>query len=149
MPIYTFCCPFCGDVREEIMGAHDEHVLTCECGMDMNRHWQADMPAIHGDTVAGGVNYSGWDEGLGMHINGRAHRKREMEARGLVEYEPTPEVREMLYLHKDGASGSRTGRAEMDRVAMEAEDRRTAEIVDKVVGNEVKDHVTRYIKERS
>lgn len=146
MPVYTFVCPACGVLREEIMGCHDTHELTCSvCGIDMNRHWQSDMPYVQGDTVAGCCNYSGFDTGLGCEVRSRTHRREIMAEKGLRECEPTPHVKEMLHQFKAGASRTPDGRASIDKIANEARDAQVKDGVERALGNTVKKHALKYM----
>ena len=118
MMIYTFSCPCCSLVREELMEVSEPHVLKCECGTDMDRYWQADLPAIQGDTCAGCSNQTGYDESLGIDIRSRQHRKEEMKKRGLEPYVPEPEQKafrkELAYVHKHGKGDPAVGPAMTD-----------------------------------
>lgn len=94
MALYTLICPRCA-TNTEIMAPWNEATDTiydCDhCGAQLcrrdNRNFTADMPQIQGETVAGGCDYSGWDEGLQCHVNGKKHRSEIMKARGLTPFE--------------------------------------------------------------
>jgi len=96
---FTLKCPDCGKMDEFSQGSDDTHVVVqCACcGTDMtrkeNRHWQSDVPDIRGETCAGNrqVSYEYMDPTLGW-IKNRQDRKDKMAARGLVDYEPNPEM---------------------------------------------------------
>jgi hypothetical protein len=109
----------------------------------MDRHWQADLPAIQGDTVAGCVDYSGFDIGLGEHVRSRTHRNEIMKAKGLVEYTPSTAESEMLKIHKDGGSRTKDGRKEMDALALNERQQSIKEGVEKALGNDAHDHALR------
>lgn len=103
MPIYCFCCPQCGTLREVFrpMSQYDLP-LSCECGISMNRYFTP--PMIAGDTVAGGCDYNYYDVALGTQVHGKQHREQIMRERGLTEYVPdptfAPERDEMHYIQK-------------------------------------------------
>ena len=108
MMCYTFICPNCTEVQEVYLSVHEPHVLDCErCGLDMDRYWQADLPIIQGETVAGGHDVSGYDPMLGMHIRDRAHLNKVMEKKDLQFYEPSSSEaeisKEINYLRDNGA----------------------------------------------
>lgn len=146
MPIYTFICPACSSVQEEYLGMAERHEAACNvCGAGMRRHFSADIPAIHGDTVAGGVNYSGFDEGLGTYCRGRTHRQQLMKEKGLVEHQFTPHEQEMLYGMKNGAASTPDGRAAFDKVAKEADALDTKVAVERTLGNTVREHALKYM----
>ena len=104
--IYTLHCKECGTTDEFIQGKDDTNVVVqCDfCGGDMtrknNRHYQADLADIRGETCAGNrqVSYDYMDPTLG-HVKNRQDRKDKMAARGLVDYEPNPEMQK----HRDEA----------------------------------------------
>jgi hypothetical protein len=113
--VYTYICPFCSELREEIQEINEPHVLKCECGMDMDRHWKADLPSIAGDTVAHGCDQRGYDETLGCYIHSRGQRRELMKQKGLEPYTPDPEQKafrqDMLYDIKHGKNDPALGPA--------------------------------------
>lgn len=100
MPIFTLWCE-CGHTGEYLMAPSDVDTPCEVCGGHIvkatHRDWQADMPAIQGDTVAGGCNYAGyWDDGLSAYVTSKKHRSELMKAKGLSEYSPDPITKTML-----------------------------------------------------
>jgi len=79
----------------------DDRVECPQCGEAMTRRHDRiyDVPAIQGDTVAGGCSYVGYDEGLGEYVMSKRHRKQLMEEKGLTEYNPDPTMKK----HRDEA----------------------------------------------
>jgi len=104
MPIYTLECPYCCLRSEHFLGMSDsldDRVECPQCGEAMTRRHDRiyDVPAIQGDTVAGGCSYVGYDEGLNEYVMGRQHRKELMDRKGLTEYNPDPTMKH----HRDEA----------------------------------------------
>ena len=78
MPTYDFYCPDCNVEWEEftrLMGIS----LCKQCGEVGNR--LISRPAVHPDLEP----YD--DNGLGVRVEGRAHRRKLMRANSLVEYD--------------------------------------------------------------
>jgi len=137
--IYTYKCPACRTIREEIQGVNDHHSLKCPvCGIDMDRDWQADLPSIQGDTCAGGCNYMGYDETLGVELRGRTHRNQVMKEKGFREYTPDPKMKayrdEIGYVQKHAQHSDRKARRAVQQLGKEAGRSRRQAILDKSTG---------------
>lgn len=93
MPVYSYSCPVCGVVRDELRPLSDRNfALSCdECGAGMSRLYTP--PNLGGDLPATGwrVGCVGYDEGLDEVVLSATHRKQIMERKGLQEYSPDPE----------------------------------------------------------
>jgi hypothetical protein len=115
--IYTYICPCCSELREEVQGINEPHVLKCMCGMDMDRHWKSSLPNIAGDTVAAGCDQRGYDETLGEYIHSRGQRRELMKKKGLEPYTPEPEQKafrkELLYNTKHGKNDPSLGQTQV------------------------------------
>ena len=117
MPTYAFTCPNCGSYREVVRDIEDRTLpVDCQCGVSMERLYHGLPPMIQGDTVAGGCNYSGYDDSLGMSLTGRAQQREEMKKRDLVRYEPDPEMQK----YRDEANYIRSHAPQGDRKAKQA-----------------------------
>jgi len=104
MPFYTLECPNCCLRSEHNLGMNDslDNLIECPmCGDNMTRRHDRiyDVPQIQGDTVAGGYERYGYDEGLDAVVKNKQHRKDLMEQKGLTEYVPDPEMKK----HRDEA----------------------------------------------
>lgn len=105
MAIYELECTYCGLRSDHIMGMNDPlgDMVDCpHCSAQVCRKNNIvyAVPIIHGDTVAGAHNFSGYfDEGMGEFVRSSSHRKDLMEKKGLEEYSPDPEMKK----HRDEA----------------------------------------------
>jgi len=132
MPVYTYICPLCGEIKESLQSMEDRFILQCDCGKLMERYWQADLPQIVGETCPGGVIYSGYDEGLDEVVVGPAHRRELMKRHGVHEYSPSQEWKqaseEAKYIRKHGG-GSQEARKAVRKVHLQAGRKRKEKIV--------------------
>ena len=133
MPVYEFHCPDCARYQEELQGAHDEHVCHCpQCGRKMDRIFSP--PYLTGDLPASKTTVMGYDDTFGCEVRGKAHQKQLMEQRGLVPYEPNPEMegyrKELRYIKKHGPGDA--GRAAAKKVHQEMGQKRRGQAVNSV-----------------
>lgn len=89
-----------------------EKKLRCpSCGAWMSRDFSG--IAIGGDLPS---RWDHYDEGLGAHVYGKAHRNALMKARGLEEYSPDPSMeairQERRYIRKETKGANRREMAE-------------------------------------
>ena len=137
MPVYTYICPLCGEIKESLQSMEDRFILQCDCGKLMERYWQADLPQIVGETCPGGVAYSGYDENLGEVVLGPAHRREVMRRKGLAEYSPDPGEKhiddEIKYVKKH--SRPQEGKGAVDALVKEKGRRRKRKIIKERLGD--------------
>jgi len=139
MPWYSYLCQHCGtltELQQSIKERHD-HALCRECGLPAARDWTTDLRSVslQGDTVAGGVNYEGYDQALGQHIRGRSHLREVMKSRGLEYYDPPSEEaeisRDINYLVDRGGSKDPQGREELKQLAKKSGELQTKRAFEK------------------
>lgn len=90
MPIYEYTCPMCGRIDEAIQGMNDQHVLVCECGMDMDRIWSC--PTISGDLPTKGISYAHYDDVSGKYIENKTQWEEAKKSTGRVDYVADSEI---------------------------------------------------------
>jgi len=130
MGIFTLSCDGCGFIDEYIFDAREDNKnCPCEnCGDTLytksNRIYHSDIPQINGETVAGGMKWSYFDDALGVQIENKQHRADEMEKRGLTEFVPDP----VMKAHRDEARyiRERSGKGDADAQAAIAKEYKTA-----------------------
>jgi putative FmdB family regulatory protein len=134
MPFYTFTCPACGEVREELMGMNEQHFLTCECGMDMDRVW--DIPSLSGDLPqTKGKFRPFYDNVTGRVMNSNREWADAKKATGRTDFEPDPQHQaardEAVYIEKHSKPGDRDAARAAHKTLKEVHRKKAEERVDK------------------
>lgn len=137
--IYGFRCD-CGQASVAEFSMNDpEKKLHCpKCGAWMWRDFSG--VSIGGDLPSRWAKY---DPGLGVWINDKADREREMARQGLYEYTPDPEMKsyrdEIGYIKRQTAKERGTVRQEAHKkikeLGKEAGRRRRKKIIDRALGS--------------
>jgi len=130
-----------------MMGMDDVYkIVQCEaCGGDMSRRQNRlfDVPQIAGDTVAGGCNFSYFDENLDTQITSRQHRKDVMKQKGLTEYNPDPEMKahrtEARYIRERSQPNDPVAKAAIQNEYKTATDKRRNKLVRKSLDKSFKE----------
>ena len=108
MPVYEYGCDKCGTEFEEANAVANRNIVICpKCGamhpfvqqwFMTPRNVIADMPEYYDRGMGKG------EDGRGVHIRGRKHRRDEMKSRGLTEAGDESELKkskELLAEHED------------------------------------------------
>lgn len=139
MPNYQYECPRCLVWFEDFMPHELMDKAVCpECGAF--GEYRPSRFFAQGDTVAGGVQYTGFDPVLKTEIHGKQHRKKVMKEQGLKEYEPNQEIKkardEAKYIRKHSPRGDYNARIAGGNLVFGARDkvakRHLSEKIDKV-----------------
>ena len=111
MPTYEFRCDKCGTLFENVSSIEARNLVVCpSCGaappsviqwFTTPRNIAPDMPEYF-DRGMGG------DNGRGVRIRGKAHRREEMRKRGLTEASDESGVRQAKELLADHAERKRS-----------------------------------------
>ena len=111
MPTYEYRCDKCQVLFEEVSSIEARNVVICPaCGampphviqwFTTPRNIAPDMPEYYDRGM-------GSDNGRGVHIRGRAHRREEMRKRGLTEAGDESEVRQSKELLAEHAERKRS-----------------------------------------
>lgn len=81
MILYEFVCQTCGWRDERVCPMAERHVQVCRCGATLTKLLAA--PTTVSDTI------DEWNENVDVnpvHYTSRAERRRDLKARGLVEF---------------------------------------------------------------
>lgn len=149
MPLYSIQCPKCHDTDDHFQGINDTNVsVSCiHCGAYMtrrdNRNYAADNISISGDTCSESTDYSGFDDGLDMHIRSRTHRKQVMKERELTEYVPSSEGiaarTEARYILSNSPKGDKSALKAAKAQSVAVHHKRTKRVIDTKIAKARKD----------